>query len=124
VRTFCGQGGWGQFFPILCEHLLWTVPYYILFQKTDYVNVMASLEENLDILMTAYTNYMNAKTDDDKTNANSTDIQSNGINLEQRLTEAYRKYTCLVVSSFQLAIVLGMDNGITRNFDWEGPKME
>jgi len=24
VWTFCGQGGWGQFFAILCGHSLWT----------------------------------------------------------------------------------------------------
>jgi len=27
-HTFCGQGSRGNFFAILCEHLLWTVPYY------------------------------------------------------------------------------------------------
>jgi len=27
VRGFCGQGGRGQFFTILCGRLLWTAPY-------------------------------------------------------------------------------------------------
>jgi len=27
VRTFCGQGGGGQFLAILCGRLLWTAPY-------------------------------------------------------------------------------------------------
>jgi len=27
VRTFCGQGGRGQFFTILCGRPLWMTPY-------------------------------------------------------------------------------------------------
>jgi len=27
VRTFCGQGGGGQFIAILCGRLLWITPY-------------------------------------------------------------------------------------------------
>jgi len=33
VRTFCGQGGGGQFFVILCGRPLWTAPYGIQLQK-------------------------------------------------------------------------------------------
>ena len=61
---------------------------------------MANLEEKLDILMHAYTNYVDAKTNVEKANENTAETQSNGLNLEQHLTDAYRQYTCLVVSYF------------------------
>jgi len=36
VRTFCVQGGRGQFFAILCGRLLWKAPYTLLVERKKF----------------------------------------------------------------------------------------
>ena len=75
------------------------------FQVIGYVNKMASVEEKLNVLMNAYKNYEKAKNSNDQNNEEK-DTQSNGMDVAQLLTEAYRKYSCVVVSTVLFVFVL------------------